>query len=76
MLPREVEQDPGLGEFEERFVDAGRESQVYERIPREAVAQDHAAEKPFRDSDFPEVSKEIVECDCPRVQVQEDGMPA
>ena len=69
MFPSEIQEDSALRELHERLVDAGREPEVDEGVPREPIAEDGPPEQDPRHGDLPEVSEEVVERDGPRVQV-------
>src|SRR2546427_2329153 len=72
MPPREVQQDSALRKLKEPFIDPRDEPQVHERVPGEAIAEDRAAQQPFRERDFPEIPEEIIERDRPRIEMQEE----
>ena len=72
MLLREAQQDLPLRHVEEAFVQPGGQSEVDQRIPGEAIADDRPPQKAPGHGHLPEVSEEIVERDRPGVQVKQD----
>src|SRR2546427_1953998 len=71
MPPREVQQDSALRKLKEPFIDPRDEPQIHDRVPGEAIAENRAAQQPFRERDLPEIPEKIIERDRPRIEMQE-----
>src|SRR5207245_8286291 len=72
MPPPEVQQDLAVRKLKEPFIPRRDERPIHERVPGEAIAEDRAAQQPFRERDFPEIPEEIIERDRPRIEMQEE----
>src|SRR5207249_1009426 len=55
-----------------KTVRLGGQSEVDQRVPGEAIADDRPPQQAPREGHLPEVPEEIIECDRPRVQVEQD----